>query len=276
MEPHTYLPSYYQVGQKPVVLFCAEIREFDQLSEILRLRPDMERKEAAECLQRLVSRFLEIAAQIVEKEPYHGRVDQIWGNGLLVVFGEYLMDSLEAKPRVACMRATIAAAEFVDEFRKFAQEWLLRDFKIEKFQGSSNERITLLPAVAVDYGDVVFDYVGSSQHRVYMAIGDRVNFVKQLASIAGRTELDDINTEFLLRQLITLTRGSLPTLDEQFHVAPILLSQTAYTWSRHILKDKQGAPVGTVHQARIMHIAGKPTQYPVYELWPENVDRAMR
>jgi class 3 adenylate cyclase len=271
MASHTYLPSYYQIEQKPVALLCTEIREFDRISETLRLRRDFTREEAAECLRRLVNLFTQTTAQVIEK--HRGRVDQIWGNGLLAIFGEYL-DTPEPSSRVACMRATIAAAELVEKFREVAESWLKTVFKMEKFQQTNNELITLVPAVAVDYGEVVFDYVGSAKHRVYMAIGDHINFVKQLTSMAGRTERDHSAPEFLLHQILALTRREAKNPDELFYlVAPILLSQAAYAGARHILSERDGTFNGSLRRGRSISLPGRFTPYLVHELWPENVDR---
>ena len=275
MTPHTYLPSYYCVEQKPVALLCAEIQDFDRVSEILRHRFGPEK--ALDCLSKLVNRFSEKAAEVIEREPYRGRVDQIWGNGLLAVFGEY-MDIHKPSPELACKRAVAVAADLIEESVRVFERWLCHDFQYEDFLKYHNEHISLRPVVAVDYGYVVFDYVGSSKNRVYMSVGDHVNFVKQLATASTRSDLSDnayhpIMRHLIMRQL-SMEGAAASAVIAQLDDPPIILSQAAYTGSRHILVPLPYMPEISPQQARkIMHLPGKTTIYSVYEIWPGNVDR---
>ncbi len=271
MEPHTYLPSYYRIGEKPVALLCPEIAEFDRISEILRVCRHLDDEAAAECLRKLVNRFSETVAQVVEQPHYRGRVDQILGNCVLVVFGEYL-DTPDPNPKPVCARAVFAAAELEMKLRQVMQSWLDDDFDFDQFCKGNNEQITLAPAIGIDYGKVVFDYVGSHKKRVYMAVGERVSFVKNLASLAGRENHDAFVTDSPRMRFCPVMQY-IPSGNQQSgRTAPILLSQSAYTWSKHVLKERPGDPAGTVHHSRTIRLPGRPTLYSVYELWPENVD----
>lgn len=271
MTPHTYLPSYYRVERKPVALLCAEIRDFDRVSEILRQRYDFERDKSLECLSRLVNRFSEKAAEVVERVPYRGRVDQIWGNGLLAVFGEY-MDIQEPTPRLACMRAVAAAADLVEECSNVLDDWLENDFQYEHFLIYNNEHISLNPVVAVDYGEVVFDYVGSLKNRFYMSIGDHVNFVKQLASAVGNTE-PSIDYNFTMRLLPNRASASVTDSTTKLEEPPIILSQASFTGSKHILKPLPTMTAKSLEQPWKIRLPGRHMLYSVYQIWPENVDR---
>jgi class 3 adenylate cyclase len=218
-----------------------------------------------------VNRFSEKAAAVIEKEPYRGRVDQIWGNGLLAVFGEY-MDIQKLSPELACLRAVAAAADLIEESEKVFKEWMQNDFDYEHFLSHNNEHISLRPVVAVDYGNVVFDYIGSAENRVYMSVGDHVNFVKQLASTPIPGELSD-NTYHLMRHLLSIFARATPDIIEQLDEPPIILSQAAYTGSKDILKPLPHMPPISLQHARKIHLPGKTTTYPVYEIWPQNVER---
>lgn len=273
MEPHTYLPSYYRVGIKTVALLCAEIAEFDRVSEILRKSHHLETEAARECLRKLVNSFSEKVAQVVGKKCCRGRIDQIGGNRLLVVFGEYL-DTPDPSPRSVCSRAVLAAATLAKELREVIRSWLDDDFDFVQFCKDNNEQIILGPAIAVDYGKVVFDYIGSPQRRMYMAIGDHVNFVKQMASIVGRIGPDGLAVECIMQPSFTTMQTTPFGFHQINQAAPILLSQSAYASSMHILKDKQGDVRDRVHQARTIRLPGRPTPYSVYEIWPENVNDA--
>jgi class 3 adenylate cyclase len=266
----TYLPSYFRVERKHVALLCAEIRGFDRISEILRYRHDFGREKAAECLRILVNRFSECTAQIIEK--YKGRVDQIWGNGLLAVFGQYL-DTEDTSSSVPCIRAAMAAADIVERARDVLKSWLWDDFKFPEYLALHSEHTELDPIVAVDYGDVVFDYVGSTKNRVYMSVGDHVNFVKQLAVAVGRTESGDSDLDPLVRQLKALINKTNNNAGAQLLNPPILLSQSAFTGAFQVLQFTENDAADWKHKHRTIRLPGKPTLYSVYEIGPENVSR---
>jgi class 3 adenylate cyclase len=272
MEPHTYLPSYCRSACKPVALLAAEIRSFDRTAEVLRRRRDFSSEQAADCLRALIRGFTETTARVVEQKS--GRVDQIWGNGALAVFGEYLTspDSQELQASAGCIQAVLAAKEIVNQFFTVAQNWLKKEFRVDKFIQLHGERIDVAPVIAIAYGDVLFDYVGSLKHRSYMAVGDRVNFVKHLAGTASRSELDRGDPIAILREVRDLLREREFGRREEFREAPILLSQAAHTWARDVLVDPPGRPVGEVHRPHSIAVPGKPGQYEIYAVWPENID----
>jgi class 3 adenylate cyclase len=270
MEPHTYLPSYYQVQDKNVTLLCAEIRDFDWVASILQQRYDFTDKLKNTCLRMLVSGFNEITTKIVEK--YHGRVDQIWGSGLVAIFSEYL-DTPDASPKPGCFRAVAAAADIVIEFRDFAQEWLKNDFCLDHYKEQENAFFHVTPAVAIDYGKVLFDYVGSPKHKVFMALGNRVSFVKQLAGIAGRIEVE---SRYFISSAGSNSYHSIPgniIWMPDFLGAPILLSQSAHEWSKDSLIDVPGSPSQQVHIPFLINVPGRMERFPVYAINPENVSR---
>jgi class 3 adenylate cyclase len=266
MTEETYLPSYFRVERKRVALLCAEIRGFDRISQILRQRHDLGRDGAAQCLRRLVNRFTEAAATIVEK--YDGRVDQIWGNGLLAVFGQYSITSSE-HPGSSCMEAAMAAAEIVESCNDLFESWLNEDFQARDHVEVYSEQISLYPFATIDYGDVMFDYIGSAKNQFYMAVGDHVNFVKQLASVAGRAEFGIDDYENLLRQIKTIVR----TPDEQLSLPPILFTQPAFRWAVDTLQYTKKNPANWEYYHRTIRLPGRPFPYSVYEIWPENVKR---
>ena len=269
--PRTYLPSYCRTECKPVALLAAEIRGFDRTAEVLRRRRDFSAEQATECLRDLIRGFTETVAGVVEHR--RGRVDQIWGNGVLAVFGEYSTspNSEKVLATAGCMQAVFAAKEIVDRFSTVAASWLKKEFEFENFIQRHSERIDVAPVIAVSYGDVLFDYVGGLQHRTYMAVGDRVNFVKHLAGAASRSELDRGDPIAILREVRDLLREREFGQREEFREAPILLSQAAHTLARDVLVDPTGRPVGEVHRPHSITVPGKPGQYQIYAVWPDNI-----
>jgi class 3 adenylate cyclase len=270
MQSHTYLPSYYQTDTKRVTLVCVEIRDFDRAATILRQRYDFDEAKRTQCLRGLVNRFNEIATRIVEK--YHGRVDQVWGSGIVAVFGEYL-DTQDASPRPGCKRALTMAAEFVQEFQIVAADWLKTDFCMEKYEGEYNAFVNVSPAVALDHGEVFFDYVGSPSHRVYMALGDRVDFIRQLAGVAGRIIQDNTHTHSHPDMAGQQARSGVICWLPEYQGPPILLSQPVHKWAKDILLDQGGSPTGEVHVPFLISLPGRSERFPVYGIRPENVVR---
>lgn len=266
MTEETYLPSYFRIERKRVALLCAEIRGFDRISQILRQRHDLTRDDAAQCLRKLVNHFTQAAATIVEK--YDGRVDQIWGNGLLAVFGQYSITSIE-HPSSSCMDAALAAADIVESCNVVFDTWLKEEFQARDQVEVYSEHISLYPFATIDYGDVMFDYIGSANNRFYMAVGDHVNFVKQLASVAGRAEVGFADYENLLRQIKAIVR----TPDQQHSLPPILFTQPAFRWAVDTLQHTSRYPADWEYYHRTIRLPGRPFPYSVYEIWPENVKR---
>jgi len=256
MAPETYLPSYQCPGMKPVTLLCAQIRNFDRICQIIHHRRDLEPSEQSECIRSLVNSFTETTADISER--LGGRVDQLWGSGLVAIFGEYL-HTPEITPRPGCQDALEAAAEVVEALDKLADTWLESEFRIDAFKKMYADQVDIKAVIAIDHGAVMFDYIGGGRHRVFMAVGDRVNFVKQLASAAG-----------------SQTRPSNENEDEATLACPILLSQPAHEWARHVLRDRSTERVGAVHRQSMIDIPGMPWPVPIYAIWPGNVDRKAR
>ena len=165
-----------------------------------------------------------------------GRVDQNWGSGILAIFGEYLGTDEKSSARIGVKQALSAASDMIGTFDGFAKQWMAGDFRNEEFhQYSTSLSITPSIVIAIDWAPVLFDYFGSVDHRVFMAVGERVNFVKELASVAGRVG----------SQVGSDTSGvssNVCWLDD-FQGAPILLSRSAVLYCKDLISD---APSQTI------------------------------
>lgn len=244
MGPETYLPSYQRSGVKAVTLLCAQIRGFDRLCQIIHQRGDFNAEEKSECLRLLVNSFTETTADIIEN--LGGRIDQLWGSGLVAVFGEYL-HAPEIGPSPGCQDALEASAKIVSALDNQAETWLREHFRLTEFKRRHADHVNVQAVIAIDHGEVQFGYVGGARHRVFMAVGDRVSFVKQLSTAV---EADDGPS--------------------------ILLSQPAHELARHVLKDRPNDQVGAVHRQTMIKLPAMPWPIPVFSVWPESVDRAFR
>jgi class 3 adenylate cyclase len=169
----------------------------------------------------------------------NGRIDQIWGDGVLAIFGEYL-DTKDSTARPGCRYALQAAGELTERAREFADDWLKNVFELDEYIKAYAEEVTMSVAIAIHHGEVAFNYVGGKDNVVYIALGNEVSFVKQLVQVE-----DD---------------------------KPILLSRTAEFWSREVLRDAVGEPSGNVRKPRLISFPGRPEQYPIYPITPANID----
>jgi hypothetical protein len=264
MEPQTYLPSFCQPAAKKVTLLCAELWNFERIADIIRRRddPSFDHERKILCLRSLVNRFTSVAAGIVER--HHGRVDQIWGSGLLAVFGEYV-DTPDASPRPGGKRAAIAASQIVSEFRGELNLWLAQEFEIRSYRENYSEAIKIAPVASIDYGEVLFEYVGSKNQRVFMAFGERVSFVRKLATIAGTARFSQTNGGSPLEQTSIFPQ---PGFTEG---PPILLSQPAHEFAIDVLKDRPGHSAYEFRVGHSLGWLGSDRDFVVFPIYPENV-----
>jgi|ERR1022692_339181 class 3 adenylate cyclase len=221
MAPSTYLPSYYKPGRKKVTLLCAEIRDFSRTWANIELHGGLDFDRKNRCRLHLLDQFGKIAAEAVELT--HGRIDQNWGSGLVAVFGEYPATP-EGSHRAGLKDALGASSSMSAGFDEYAKLWMKEEFHGTEFHEYS-VCLNIDPSIgiAIDWGPVLFDYFGSADHRMFMAVGERVGFVKDLASVAGRIRVEDG-----LYGLYSDAPTNICWLEE-FRGAPILLSQSAWS-----------------------------------------------
>lgn len=221
MAPSTYLPSYYKPGRKRVTLLCAEIRDFSRIWANIEQHGALDFNKKKQCRLSLLDQFGKIAALAVETNC--GRIDQNWGSGLVGVFGEYPA-APEGSPRAGLKDALSASSSMSASFDEYAKLWMQHEFNGKDFhEYSTYLNIDPSIGIAIDWGPVLFDYFGSADHRVFMAVGERVGFVKELVSVAGRIHAEDGPSGPYW--------DSPANIDwrEEFRGPPILLSQAAWS-----------------------------------------------
>jgi class 3 adenylate cyclase len=267
LPPESFLPTCHRSEMKHVAVMCVQIRNFDWLCDTLRQHP--EKREIV--LRKLITLFCRTVSEIVECPPYRGRVDQIWGSGLVVVFGEHStlrQDAEEGRAFAPCKLALEAAAKLVAELEGQIEELFRSDSDLKDLRWQQNEALEISPSVAIDYGEVVLDYVGSRHRRVYLVVGERVELVKCLAAMASGPRMGDQALELVLREMMD---KKIPRPQDPFRIAPILVSQSAYHWMQSLLKDANDQRTGKVHTPHMMRLPGRLVPYPVYEVFPENL-----
>lgn len=177
--PATYLPSYYSIRWAKAAILFADIRNFTPLTEIIRnLHTRLDAQET-NILREILDQYCKEMATIIQFAG-KGRVDKFLGDGIMAIFGEH--ESNHSK--IAC-RATYAATEMVKVFSKIKPDFLKKAFGGE-YEIEYNEFVDIELGIGIDYGTILFNYLGDKDHREYTVLGDHVNFAQRLESEAAR------------------------------------------------------------------------------------------
>ena len=229
LEETTYLPSYRCQGPKNVSVMFADIRNFTPTTEIMRnfnLVPQ---------LVAFMHKFCFAMGEIVRR--HGGRVQSYAGDGVMALFGEYLL-----KPEDSVAQASSAAHEMYQKFEELQREFLSEPI-LERFFRLEYEPIEFGLGIGINYGQVIFDYFGPPNARVFSPVGDHVNFAQRLESEASRFDA-------------VLGR----------YRSPILFSRPAWA--------AMGKP--NDHVAIHIQAKGKPLTYQAYEFPLERIKKTAR
>lgn len=227
----TYLPSYRRRHSTRAAVLFGDITNFTQLSRMLRIIQAKHGQGKVEQLGEILQiHCCEMSRIITECK---GRIERFVGDGLMAVFGEH-----EEDPIIAVGNAAAAATKMVINFRKRRQE--IQD-KIFGYSGQNeiNEMIELDYSVGINYGTVLFDYLGDDKHREYSCIGDHVSFADRLMHKAARFD---------------------PDSGEKW--PPILVSQTAEQYFRYWSKNAWRKDRKSDMERKVLHAKGY--GYPSY------------
>lgn len=227
----TYLPSYRQTHSTKTAVLFADITNFTQLATMLRIIQASQGHGKVETLGKILQGHCREMSCIVAE--CKGRVERFIGDGLMAVFGEHEEDAI-----IAVGSAVAAATAMVKGFRK-RRETIEDEILGDSGQNEINEMIELDLSVGINYGTVLFDYLGDEKHREYSCIGDHVAFAERLMHKAARFDPD--------------TGQKWP---------PILISQTAARHFKYWLGSKQVWSEKGETAKRILHAKGY--GYPSY------------
>lgn len=194
--PQTYLPSHYSARWAKAAILFADIRNFTPLTEVLRNVYAKPGAQDTSVFREIMDEHCKEMANIIQNG--RGRIDKFLGDGIMAIFGEH-----DPHPSKTVCRAVAAAVRMVERFTILRSGFLRKAFG-GGYETEYNESVEVELGVGINYGTVLFEYLGDDQHREYTAVGDHVNFAQRLESQAAR-------------------------LDEHTNVRapPILLSQTA-------------------------------------------------
>lgn len=177
--PETYLPSLFSARWFRVAVLKADIHNFAPLSEMLRNIYGRRAAPQTKEVSKILNEHCQEMARVIQQEG-QGRIDRFIGPGLTAIFGEH-----DDHPIKAAAGAVYAALKMVENFRPLREKFLLQAFG-EHYDVEFNEATDIYLGIGVDYGTVLFDYLGDDDHREYTILGDHVNFANLLCHEAGR------------------------------------------------------------------------------------------
>lgn len=176
---NTYLPSLYASRWKKAAILFANIKNFLPLEERLRL---MYSHEDTHYVREILNEHCMQMSRIVTRTK--GRVERFFGTGLVAIFGEH--DEEYSK---AAASAVYAATQMINKFEEMKPS-LLRQAVSKDYEIEYNQHVNLSLAVGIDFGTVLFEYLGDDHHQKFTAIGDHVNMAEHLMNqAAGYTHL---------------------------------------------------------------------------------------
>ena len=94
----------------------------------------------------------------------------------MAIFGEH-----EDEPTEAVGNTLYAARKMIERFNELKTDFLQNAYGPD-YQIEYNEDVNLNLKIGIDFGNVLFDYLGDDNHREYTAIGSHVEFAKFLNS----------------------------------------------------------------------------------------------
>ena len=172
---NTYLPQFRAAQWKKAAILFADIKNFSLLEE--RMRQTYAPRDDTGSIRAILNRHCNEMSQIVFAEK--GRIERFFGSGLMAIFGEHDESYCEA-----AVSAVYAALSMIDRFNKlkpiFLKEIIGRDYEIEY-----NEHLDIGLSVGIDFGTVLFEYLGGDEHQKFTVIGDHVNMAEFLMTEAG-------------------------------------------------------------------------------------------
>ncbi len=103
-----------------------------------------------------------------------GRIEQFFGTGLVAIFGEH-----DEEYSRAAASAVYAAGQMINKFEEMKPN-LLKRTVCEDYEIEYNHHVNVNLAIGIDFGTVLFEYLGDDHHQKFTAIGDHVNMAEHL------------------------------------------------------------------------------------------------
>ncbi len=260
----TYLPSFLSAEDKEVAILVCDVRNSTQMFEVARMAED---KDYTEMIVTFLRFFLEYASRIISV-PNIGRIHRATGDGFIATFGEHFTIESPYREQAACALVFLIAKLLVDGFNELWIEFLNHNL-YHKFLRTYNEDLELRLGIGLNYGQVRFDFFGTTQENQqngtstrgfceYMAVGDHMNFAARLCSVANQQ----------LSSVINVYRSD--GLRKSRLIAPIIASKTITYINQEAFRDSD--PLQK-YRSDFMH-KGRNHSMPSFEIFPDETNDA--
>jgi adenylate cyclase len=178
-------PQGLQLGgeNRQVTVLFSDLRGFSAISE--RVSPEMG--------VRVINHYLEVMTDVIDQ--YQGVINEIMGDGILVIFGAPIEREDDSQRAIACGIAMQLAMAEVNQY---------------------NETLNLPPlemGIGIHGGEVLAGNIGSQKRAKYTVMGSPVN-------LASRIESYTVGGQVLISQDLLKQVGSILRVDGELHVHP--------------------------------------------------------
>lgn len=178
-------PKGLEIGgeKRKVTILMSDLRGFSALSE----------RVSSEIAVEVINFYLEVMTEVISQ--YQGTINEIMGDGILVMFGAPIAREDDSPRAIACAIAMQLAMDRVD---KHNQQMNLPSLEM---------------GIGINTGEVLVGNVGSKKRTKYTVMGSPVN-------LADRIESFTVGGQILVSKDTLQDVGSIVRVDEKLQIQP--------------------------------------------------------
>ncbi|WP_041781416.1 CHASE2 domain-containing protein [Allocoleopsis franciscana] len=178
-------PEGLQLGgeKRKVTILMSDLRGFSALSE----------RVSSETAVEVINFYLEVMTEVIS--DYHGTINEIMGDGILVMFGAPIAREDDSQRAIAC---AIAMQLAMDKVNNKAQQMNLPSLDM---------------GIGINTGEVLVGNIGSKKRAKYTVMGSPVN-------LAARIESYTVGGQILVSKDTLKEVGSIVRVDETLQIQP--------------------------------------------------------
>jgi adenylate cyclase len=169
--------------KRKVTILMSDLRGFSALSE----------RVSSETAVEVINFYLEVMTEVIS--DYHGTINEIMGDGILVMFGAPIAREDDSPRAIAC---AIAMQLAMDKVSKKTQQMNLPSLEM---------------GIGINTGEVLVGNIGSKKRAKYTVLGSPVN-------LAARIESYTVGGQILVSKDTLNDAGSIVRVDETLQIQP--------------------------------------------------------
>lgn len=205
--------------RQTVSVLVADLRGFTALSERL----------AAADVLRMLNCYLGQMTEVIDQ--YHGTINNLTGDGLMVLFGAPTVRKDDALRAVSC---AIAMQLAMSQVNQKMEEWQLPQLQM---------------GIGLNTGEAVVGNIGSEKYAKYSAIGKHVN-------LAYRIESYTVGGQVLISEQTLEQVRSAVTVDERIQIIPKGLNQPITVFSLKAIQTDSN--LALPHEEQLLKMLPQP------------------